>query len=84
MIPAVVAKWQEEEALRGTQPDPGVPTTFEYMLYDTMYEWKMSPPDFEKLHPNYQAYMMAYIVSRRAREAYITDWYEKYYKDKNK
>ena len=52
------------------------------MLYDTMCEWHMSPEVFEKLHPNHQSMMMAFILSKRLREAYITDWYEQ--KSKNK
>lgn len=82
MIPAVITEWQEREAVYGTNSGPSLPTSVEYMLYDTMFEWKISPDKFEKLHPTFQAMMMAYVAAKRAREAYITDWYEKKAKDK--
>lgn len=82
MIPAVITEWQVRQEKYSTDVGPSVPTSVEYLLYDTMFEWKMSPEVFEKLHPTHQAFMIAFIAARRSREAYITDWYEKKYKEK--
>jgi hypothetical protein len=82
MIPAVITEWQEHQAKYGTDNGPLVSTSVEYLLYDTMFEWKISPDKFEKLHPTYQAFMIAYVAAKRAREAYITNWYEEKHKKK--
>lgn len=80
MIPAVIAEWQEKESKYGTDSGPSLPTSVEYVLYDTMFEWKVLPDKFEKLHPSHQAFMIAFVAAKRAREAFVTDWYEKKHK----
>lgn len=83
MIPEVVRKWQEYEKVYSTKTGPVMDTSLEYMIYDAMHEWGMSPETFEKLHPSHQALMMAFVASMRLREAYTTDFYDKQAKDKN-
>lgn len=83
MIPESVQLWLEKKA-NGYDPDepPPLPTSVEYMIYDTIFEWKIDPDIFHKKHPNTQAMMMAFVAAKRAREAWTTEWHKNHLKNK--
>lgn len=87
-MPANVLDWQKKKLGPGAGVDldapPDMDSTFEYMMYDTMFEWKVSPNEFLEYSEDIQSSMVAYLMVRRSREAFVNDFYDRKRKEKTK